>query len=191
MLEEVLRGDFTCTAAASAAASPAGEFLLLNDHFFDGVAARLQVQRQPAGAAPPPSGLRVHSMVVARCGGEFVDVAYYCRPPAYYLRLTTYSPPACCLLHPKVFGLFREDYEHCLRNKWAPPPDGLADRAYSDYQDALTPDAAESAYAKANRLHKAAFVTLGVTGVLWSWNLVETRRAADRHRQAIRQFIEQ
>lgn len=66
--------------------------------------------------------------------------------------------------------------------------DGLADRAYSDYQDALTPDAAESTYAKANRLHKAAFVTLGVTGVLWSWNLVETRRAADRHRQAIRQF---
>ena len=69
--------------------------------------------------------------------------------------------------------------------------DGLADRAYSDYQDALTPTAAESAYAKANRLHKAAFVTLGVTGVLWSWNLVETRRAAERHREAIRQFIEQ
>ena len=69
--------------------------------------------------------------------------------------------------------------------------DALSDRAYTDYQNALTPEAAETAYVKANRLHQAAFVTLGVSGVLWSWNLVETRRAADQHRQAIRQFIEQ
>ena len=69
--------------------------------------------------------------------------------------------------------------------------DALSDRAYTDYQNALTPGAAETAYVKANRLHKAAFVTLGLTGVVWSWNLVETRRVADRHRQAIRQFIEQ
>ena len=69
--------------------------------------------------------------------------------------------------------------------------DGLADRAYSEYQDALTPEAAESAYNKANRLHKAAFVTLGVSGALWGWNLFETHRAADRHRAALRQFIEQ
>lgn len=68
--------------------------------------------------------------------------------------------------------------------------DAVADRAYEDYLAALTPAAAESSYRRANRFHKGAFVTLGISGVLWGWNIYETRRAAENHRLALRQFIE-
>ena len=69
--------------------------------------------------------------------------------------------------------------------------DALSDRAYADYQSALTPEAAALQYKRANQLHHSAVVTLGVTGVLWGTNLFATHKAAERHRRALRQFIEQ
>ena len=69
--------------------------------------------------------------------------------------------------------------------------DALSDRAYADYQSALTPEAAALQYKRANQLHHGAVLTLGVTGVLWGSSLFATHKAAERHRRALRQFIEQ
>ena len=69
--------------------------------------------------------------------------------------------------------------------------DALSDQAYADYQSALTPESATSHYNKANQLHQGAVITLGISGVLWGYNLFATHKAADGHRRALRQFIEQ
>ena len=69
--------------------------------------------------------------------------------------------------------------------------DALSDQAYADYQSALTPELATSHYNKANQLHQGAVITLGISGVLWGYNLFATHKAADGHRRALRQFIEQ